>query len=91
MRVVRQILTVGNTLGVTLPPELLEVYELRRGAMVTIRPVEEGILIQPAIMVSPLSPGQKVLERAIARRYLRALDAVDLLGQENRLSRRRPL
>ncbi len=88
MRVVRQILAVGNTLGVTLPPELLRAYELHWGALVIIRPTYEGILVQPALVVPPLSPRtSEVLERAVVRRYARAADAVEL-GQENRRIRR---
>jgi len=89
MRVVRQILAVGNTLGVTLPPELLRAYELHWGALVIIRPTYEGILIQPAEVVSPLSPRtSEVMERAIVRRYTRAADAVEGVGQEKRRIRR---
>jgi len=77
MRALRQISVVGNSLGVTLPKDLLEVYELHFGSMVEIRPTEAGVLIQPAIVVSPLSPTQKPLETAIARRYMRALDAME--------------
>ncbi len=77
MRVLRQILTVGNTLGVTLPRDLLEVYELHHGSIVEIRPTEAGVLIQPAIVMSALTPNMRVLESAIARRYMRALDAVE--------------
>ncbi len=76
MRVLRQISAVGNSLGVTLPRDLLEVYELHFGSMVEIRPTEAGVLIQPVIVVSALSPTRKPIESAIARRYIRALDAM---------------
>ncbi len=77
MRALRQICAVGNTLGVTLPKDLLEVYELHFGSMVEIRPIETGVLIQPVIVVSPLSPARRPLESAVARRYIRALDAME--------------
>ncbi len=77
MRVLRQILAVGNSLGVTLPRDLLEAYELRYGSMVEIRPTEAGVLIQPAMVISALTPNMRVLESAIARRYMRALEAVE--------------
>jgi len=89
MKVIRQILAVGNTLGVTLPPELLRAYELHWQALVIIRPTREGILVQPVEVISPLSPRtSEVMERAIVRRYARVADAVEGVGEEKKRIRR---
>ena len=75
MRGVRQIVNIGNSLGVTLPPEILSAYGLCRGALVELRPTEEGLLIRPAKIVSALSPEGRNLVRRTVKRYRRAFDA----------------
>ncbi|MDQ7841383.1 MAG: AbrB/MazE/SpoVT family DNA-binding domain-containing protein [bacterium] len=75
-RALRQITTVGNSLGVTLPRDLLEAYGLEKGALVELRPTREGLLIQPARVVSALSPQGTELTKGIVRRYRKALDAM---------------
>lgn len=42
MRLVRQITTVGNSVGVTLPRELLDAYGLQKGALVEARAIGLG-------------------------------------------------
>lgn len=56
-RALRQITTIGNSLGVTIPRDLLEAYRLDKGAIVELRPTREGLLIQPARVVSALAKG----------------------------------
>lgn len=75
-RALRQITTIGNSLGVTLPRELLDAYGLDKGALVELRPTREGLLIQPARIVSALSPEGAVLAKGIVRRYRKAFDAM---------------
>jgi len=72
----RQITTVGNSLGITLPREMLGSYGLEKGALVELRPTPEGVLIQPAKVVSALSPEGKATVKGIVRRYRRAFDAL---------------
>ena len=72
----RQITTVGNSLGITLPREMLGSYGLEKGALVELRPTPEGVLIQPAKVVSALSPEGKAAVKGIVRRYRRAFDAL---------------
>lgn len=86
MRTVRQITNIGNSLGVTIPRELLGAYGLERGALVELRPTNEGLLIQPARVVSALSPEGRDLVKGIVRRYKRAFDA---LSKEERSVTRR--
>lgn len=47
MRLVRQITTVGNSVGVTLPRELLDAYGLQKGALVEVRAIGMGLLLRP--------------------------------------------
>lgn len=86
MRTVRQITNIGNSLGVTIPRELLGAYGLERGALVELRPTNEGLLIHPARVVSALSPEGRDLVKGIVRRYKRAFDA---LSKEERSVTRR--
>lgn len=86
MRTVRQITNIGNSLGVTIPREILVAYGLDRGALVELRPTNQGLLIQPARVVSALSPEGRGLAKGIVRRNKRAFDA---LSKEERLVTRR--
>ncbi|HET8580012.1 MAG TPA: AbrB/MazE/SpoVT family DNA-binding domain-containing protein [Nitrospiraceae bacterium] len=86
MRTVRQITNIGNSLGVTIPREILVAYGLDRGALVELRPTNQGLLIQPARVVSALSPEGRDLVKGIVRRYKRAFDA---LSREERSVTRR--
>lgn len=72
----RHITSIGNSLGVTLPREMLGAYGLDKGALVELRPTEEGLLIRPAKVVSALSPEGKEIVKDIVRRYRRAFDAM---------------
>jgi len=86
MRTVRQITNIGNSLGVTIPREILGAYGLDKGALVELRPTNQGLLIQPARVVSALSPEGRDLVKGIVRRYKRAFDA---LSKEERSVTRR--
>jgi putative addiction module antidote len=77
----RHITTIGNSLGITLPKELASAYGLEKGSLVTVRPTKEGLLLQPATVVSALTPEGTALAKDIVRRYRRAFDA---LAQEKR-------
>lgn len=81
MRALRQITNIGNSLGVTLPREILNAYGLSKGALVELRPTRDGLLIQPAKIVSAISPEGRDLVKGIVRRYKRAFDA---LAKEDR-------
>ncbi len=81
MRTLRQITNIGNSLGVTLPREILNAYGLGKGALVELRPTRDGLLIQPAKIVSAISPEGRGLVKGIVRRYKRAFDA---LAKEDR-------
>ena len=52
------------------------VFRLEKGALVELRPTPEGVLIQPAKVVSALSPEGKAAAKGIVRRYRRAFDAL---------------
>ncbi|MGH2375418.1 MAG: AbrB/MazE/SpoVT family DNA-binding domain-containing protein [bacterium] len=52
MRLVRQITTVGNSVGVTLPRELLDAYGLQKGALVEVRAIGMGLLLRPLRLTS---------------------------------------
>jgi len=66
MRLVRQITTVGNSVGVTLPRELLDAYGLQKGALVEVRAIGMGLLLRPL----RLTPTRAVFRRR--RRRMRA-------------------
>ncbi|MHB8733256.1 MAG: AbrB/MazE/SpoVT family DNA-binding domain-containing protein [bacterium] len=83
---VRQVTTIGNSLGVTLPKEMAEAYGLQKGSLVTVRPVESGLLLEPAKVVSALSPEGSAAVTKIVRRYRNALDA---MAREDRTSEKR--
>jgi antitoxin component of MazEF toxin-antitoxin module len=55
-QVLRQVTTIGNSLGVTIPKEMARAYGLEKGSLVEVRPVESGLLLRPARVVSALSP-----------------------------------
>ncbi len=76
MRALRQITSIGNSLGVTLPRELLTAYGLGKGALVELHPSPDGLLIRPAKVVSAVSPQGRDLVKGIVRRYRRAFDAL---------------
>jgi putative addiction module antidote len=82
---VRHITSIGNSLGVTLPRDILQAYGLVKGTLVELRPTEEGLLIQPAKVVSALAPEGGEAVRGIVRRYKRALDA---LAKEEHIAKR---
>ena len=86
MRTIRQITNIGNSLGVTIPREVLSAYGLGKGALVELRPTNEGLLIQPAKVVSAVSPEGRNHVKEIVRRYKRAFDA---LSKEERPAIRR--
>lgn len=86
MRTLRQITNIGNSLGVTLPREILNAYGLGKGALVELRPTPDGLLIQPAKIVSAVSPQGRDLVKGIVRRYKRAFDT---LSKEDRPATKR--
>ncbi|MDR7522791.1 MAG: nucleotidyltransferase domain-containing protein [Armatimonadota bacterium] len=53
-RALRQVTAVGNSLGVTLPRDILKAYGLARGTLVEVRAIRSGILISPATVISVL-------------------------------------
>lgn len=55
MRLVRQIITVGNSVGITLPREFLNAYGLGKGALMEVRATGMGLLLRP-LRVAPM-PG----------------------------------
>ena len=55
MRLVRQIITVGNSVGITLPREFLDAYGLGKGALMEVRATGMGLLLRP-LRVAP-APG----------------------------------
>jgi antitoxin component of MazEF toxin-antitoxin module len=61
MRLVRQITTVGNSIGVTLPRELLDAYGLEKGALVEVRAIGMGLLLRPMRLPSTHVPPRKTL------------------------------
>ncbi len=75
-QVLRQVTTIGNSLGVTIPKEMARAYGLEKGSLVEVRPVETGLLLQPAKVVSALSPEGDVTVKNIVRRYRKAFDAM---------------
>ncbi len=77
----RHITVIGNSLGVTLPKDLAAAYGLEKGALVTVRPMENGLLLEPVKVTSALSPEGRALTRDIIRRYRGALDT---LAREDR-------
>ena len=52
MRLVRQIITVGNSVGITLPREFLDAYGLGKGALMEVRATGMGLLLRP-LRVAP--------------------------------------
>ncbi len=74
MRLLRQITNIGNSLGITLPKEILSAYGLGKGALVELRPTRDGLLVRPAKIVSAVSPEGRDLVKGIVRRYQRAFD-----------------
>ncbi|MGQ0572423.1 MAG: AbrB/MazE/SpoVT family DNA-binding domain-containing protein [Armatimonadota bacterium] len=60
-RLVRQITTVGNSIGVTLPRELLDVYGLQKGSLVEVRAIGMGLLLRPMRLPSSHAPPRKTL------------------------------
>ncbi len=83
-QLVRHITVIGNSLGVTLPKDLAAVYGLEKGALVTVRPMDNGLLLEPVKVTSAMSPKGRALTQNIIRRYRGALDA---LARENRRPR----
>ncbi len=73
---IRQITSVGHSLAVTIPRDMLQAYGLTRGALVEVRPTEQGLLIQPAKIVSALEPNGTEAVKQIVHRYQRAFDAM---------------
>ncbi len=61
MRLVRQITTVGNSVGVTLPRELLDAYGLEKGALVEVRAIGMGLLLRPLRLASARARPRKTL------------------------------
>jgi hypothetical protein len=65
---------------------LAAAYGLEKGTLVTIRPTNDGLLLQPVKVTSALSPEGRALTKDLIRRYRGALDA---LAKEERKGRGR--
>jgi antitoxin component of MazEF toxin-antitoxin module len=63
MRLVRQITTVGNSIGVTLPREFLDAYGLQKGAFVEVRAIPMGLLLRPLRLASAKVPRKTLWSR----------------------------
>ncbi|MGQ0548233.1 MAG: AbrB/MazE/SpoVT family DNA-binding domain-containing protein [Armatimonadota bacterium] len=63
MRLIRQITTVGNSVGVTLPRELLDVYGLQKGAFVEVRALGLGLLLRPLRLTPTRAPLDTTMRR----------------------------
>ena len=86
-RALRQITAIGNSLGVTIPRDLLEAYGLDKGALVELHSTRDGVLILPARVVSALSP--QATAPVLVRRRQEALDdsiAILMLELRTRLA-----
>ena len=55
MRLVRQIIIIGNSRGITLPREFLDAYGLGKGALMEVRATGMGLMLRP-LRVAP-NPG----------------------------------
>ena len=56
MRLVRQITTIGNSIGVTLPREILQSLGLKKGSYVEVRATAMGLLLRPLRLASEHIP-----------------------------------
>ncbi len=83
---IRKVTVVGNSIGVTLPAEVARAYGLERGALVSVEPTKDGILLRPVKVVSALEPEGVALSEKIIQRYRRALDA--MAKDQKKVSRR---
>jgi antitoxin component of MazEF toxin-antitoxin module len=63
MRLVRQITTIGNSVGVTLPRELLDRLGLSKGSFVEVRAMGKGLLLRPLRL-----PSEQIRRASGARR-----------------------
>lgn len=50
----RKVTVVGNSIGVTLPAALARAYGVERGALVSVEPTKDGVLLRPVKVVSAL-------------------------------------
>ncbi len=75
-KIVRKVTTLGNSLGVTLPSDMVQVYGLTKGTLVEIEPTDRGLLLRPVKVVSALDPNSVRLIRDIVKRYRPALNAL---------------
>lgn len=67
MRLVRQIITVGNSVGITLPQEFLDAYGLEKGALMEVRATGMGLLLRP-LRVAPIPGAVRWTVRRYGRR-----------------------
>lgn len=75
----RQITKQGNSLGVTLPPEMLAQFGLRQGSSVRLEVDREhgGILVMPVAAVpEEITPAFGARVDAFLERYRPAMDAL---------------
>lgn len=63
MRLGRQITTIGNSVGVTLPRELLDDLGLSKGSLVEVHATGRGLLLRPLRL-----PSERTRRRSGARR-----------------------
>ena len=70
MRLVRQVIKIGNSTGITLPKEFVDAYGLQKGALLEVRAVSMGLLLRP-LKAAPLSGTVRWTVRRFARRTRR--------------------
>ena len=52
MRLVRQVIAIGNSHGITLPREFLDAYGLGKGALMEVRATGMGLMLR-SLRVAP--------------------------------------
>lgn len=67
MRLVRQVITIGNSTGITLPREFLDAYGLEKGALMEVRATGMGLLLRP-LRVAPIPGAVRWAARRSGRR-----------------------
>lgn len=74
----RKIIRIGNSLGVTLPPELLQRWGLSRGSEVNIELDEEcqWVLLSPAKSEITIDPEFDARLQGFIERYRTALESL---------------
>jgi len=74
--VAQKVIRIGNSLGVTIAPEVARAYGLELGSTVVVEPTKEGLLVQPATIRPGLSLRQKTMVKDLIKRHRSVLDAL---------------